>query len=193
MIATKKVLLGAIATVVFASACTTVTVPSIPPIPTLPPINIPSLPPINIPSLPPINIPSIPPIDIPSGLIPTPVPAGDSTCRFVTAEEMAAIFGGPVNLVPGDTGDCTITPSTGSIGIVMRIGQGETLQVAKLIASTNGQDLTVAGLPAWYGEFLGGILYVERNGNSLVLQAPLDNAAKDKLVAIANAAVPRWQ
>ena len=69
MVAFRRILVAALATVLFAGACTSINIPTIPPI-NVPPINLPSIPPINIPGF------TIPPIVIPSGIdIP---PIGDT-------------------------------------------------------------------------------------------------------------------
>ena len=96
-----------------------------------------------------------------------------------------------VTIEPGETGDCTITPPDSFIPLVMRYGTSETIATGKLITS-NGQDLTIGGSPAYYGEFAGGILYVEKGGQTLVLQAPLSTELKDKLIAVANVAITRF-
>jgi hypothetical protein len=173
MVSFRRALMAGVATLLVATACTSVTIPS------FPPVNIPSF--------------SIPSFSIPSFSIPSIVPGGQgAACSLVTQDEAAGVYGGPVTLTSGTDNTCTITSNSDALkSVVIRTGTGETIATAKLITS-NGQDLTVAGLPAYYGELLGGILYVEKNGQDLVLQAPLNTQFKDQLVALATIAVSRW-
>jgi hypothetical protein len=90
--------------------------------------------------------------------------------------------------------ECTYGSSNIFPIFVVRFGcQGESIEVAKMITS-EGRDLTIAGLPAYYGEPLGGILYVERGGDTLVIQAPLqaDDPLPAQMEAIAELAISRW-
>lgn len=58
--------------------------------------------------------------------------------------------------------------------MVLRHDSGETIQAGKLITA-NGRDLTIAGNPAYYGEFAGSLLYIEKGGGRpLVVQAIWD-------------------
>jgi hypothetical protein len=52
--------------------------------------------------------------------------------------------------------------------------------------------VSIAGLPANYGEFMGGILYIQKGDRMLVLQAPLNDEMKDKLIAVGNLVAPRY-
>ena len=90
-----------------------------------------------------------------------------------------------------DDGTCNVTPADSFIPIVIRYGENESIEAAKLIVE-NGEDLTIGGNPAYYGEFMGGILYIEKGGQTLVLQAPLSNEDKDKLISVANVAITRF-
>ena len=149
---------------------------------TIRPIVIPSF------SIPSIQLPpgfTIPPIAIPS------VDPAQSACRLITADEAASVLGGPVTVTPDPDGSCTFLPTGTFFPIVVRSGTDESIATAKMILS-NGVDLTVGGAPAYYGELMGGILYIEKGGQTLVLQAALSNDMKDKLVALANIAITRF-
>lgn len=177
MTAIRRAVLAGVATIVFATACTSITIPSIPPIPSLPP-----MPSFAIPSF------ELPSFDIPS----SPVAPGNSLCSLATAQELAPALGAAtVTMTPDDTGQCTVTPSGELVGIIIRNGQGETIEAAKMITS-NGQDVVIAGLPAYYGELLGGILYIQKGDRMLVLQAPLNTDLKDELIAVGNIVAPRF-
>ena len=55
--------------------------------------------------------------------------------------------------------------------VTLRFDSGESIATGKMIASTNGQDLTIGGYPAYYGEFMGSLMWIEKNGRTLTLQA----------------------
>jgi hypothetical protein len=157
----------------------------------IPPINIPTIPPINIPSnLLPSNLPTMPPIEIPSNLLPSVDPS-NSACTLVTADEMAAVFGGAVTMTADESGSCQITPPNEFIPITLRRGVNESLDVARQILDDE-VELTVGGNPAVYGNFVGDILYVDKGGQVLVIQAALQEGVQDKLVGIAEAALQRF-
>jgi hypothetical protein len=148
---------------------------------TLPPIVIPSF------SIPSLQLPpglTIPPIVIPS------VDPAQSACRLITAAEAAGVLGGTVTTNADPAGGCTLIPSEG-FPIVIRSGTSETIATAKMITS-NGQDLSIGGAPAYYGELMGGLLYIEKGGQTLVFQAALSTDSKDKLIALANIAITRF-
>lgn len=202
MTAIRRTVLVGVATIIFAAACTSITLPSVPPIPSLPPapsIEIPSfdIPSMEIPSLalPSIEIPSfdVPSIVIPSLDVPSsPIAPGNSLCALATPEELAPAMGtATVTMTPDQAGQCTVTPAGELIGVIIRNGEGETIEAAKMI-TTNGQDLTIGGSPAYYGELMGGILYIQKGDRVLVLQAPLANDLKDELIAVGNIVAPRF-
>lgn len=161
MIAVRRAVVGALAVVALAVACTNITVPT------------------------------IPPIELPSTDVGSQAPISGSACDLVTQDELTQIFGGAPTVSAESDGSCSITPPNQFVPMVLRYGEGESIAAGKLVAG-NGQDLTVGGYPAYYGELFGGILYVEKNGQTLVAQAPLNNDAKDTLVAIATAAIARF-
>ncbi|HUP82732.1 MAG TPA: hypothetical protein VM284_00905, partial [Candidatus Limnocylindria bacterium] len=88
-------------------------------------------------------------------------------------------------------GTCNVTGADSIIPIVIRYGENESISAAKLVID-NGEDLTIAGNPAYYGELMGGILYIEKAGQTLVLQAPLSTESKDALIAAATVAMARF-
>jgi hypothetical protein len=84
-----------------------------------------------------------------------------------------------------------VTGPDSIIPIVIRYGEDESIAAAKLVTE-NGVDLTIAGNPAYYGELMGGILYIEKAGQTLVLQAPLSTELKDALIAAGTVAITRF-
>jgi hypothetical protein len=120
-------------------------------------------------------------------------PSESRACQLVSAEEMAGIIGQPMTITDVEESSCTYTAESLFPIFVLRIGTGETIDAAKMITE-NGRDLTIGGLPAYYGEFMGGILYVQRGSDSLVVQAPLqaDDPIPAQIQAIAELAVTRW-
>ena len=184
MTAIRRTVLAGLATIIVAAACTSISIGSPAPSITIPSFAIPSF------AIPSFAIPSfaIPSLDVPS----SPVPPGNSLCALATPEELAPAMGtATVTMTPDQAGQCTVTPAGELIGVIIRNGQGETIEAAKMITS-NGQDLAVGGSPAYYGELMGGILYIQKGDRVLVLQAPLATDLKDELIAVANIVAPRF-
>ena len=67
--------------------------------------------------------------------------------------------------------------------IILRTGDNETIAVGKMIATTNGQDLTIGGFPAYYGEFMGSLMWIEKNGRTLDAAGPVWSETGDAAVA----------
>lgn len=122
---------------------------------------------------------------------PGTVAPGTSACALVTQADADAAFGAGATIEAQDDGSCNVTPADSFIPIVIRYGDGESIATAKLITE-NGQDLTIGGSPAYYGELMGGILYIEKGGQTLVLQAPLSTESKDVMIALANLIITRF-
>ena len=129
------------------------------------------------------------------GATPTTAPgtavAGRNACLLITQLEADASFEGATTITTQDDGSCEITPPDSFIPVIIRYGEDESIAAAKLIVE-NGEDFTILGNPAYYGEFMGGILYIEKGGQTLVLQSPLSTEMRDQLVTIANAAIARF-
>jgi hypothetical protein len=157
---------------------------------TAPPIVVPSVPPINLPSIPPINLPSLPPFDIPSGLL----PGGTGKCDFITPQEVGAIFGTTPTVIDDSSGACTF--SMGIPTVVVSIESGTDLASSKLFLGNTAKDVTVGGLPAVTGVFIGQpTVHVQRGSDQLQVLGVLtgsDDATIAKLVQVANIAVTRW-
>ena len=64
---------------------------------------------ISIPSIPPI--PSFPPIVLPSGgtLPPGVIPSASGTCGFMTSEEISSLWGGPATLTVSESDALFVT------------------------------------------------------------------------------------
>jgi len=122
------------------------------------------------------------------------VDAGSSrACALVTPEEVSQITGSQMSITAATANECTYGSAEIFPIFVLRFGFGETIEAAKMIIS-NGRDLTISGLPAFYGELMGGILYVERGSDTLVVQAPLqaEGDIASQMERIAELAVSRW-
>ena len=120
-----------------------------------------------------------------------PAVIGQPACALVTQGEMDAVFGGTATIEQSEDGTCSVTGPDSLIPIVIRYGENESISAAKMVVD-NGEDLTVAGNPAYYGELMGGILYIEKGGQTLVLQAPLSTESKELLIGAGFAAIARF-
>jgi hypothetical protein len=116
---------------------------------------------------------------------------GQGACHLVTQAEMDTVFGGTVTIVEEEDGGCNVTPPNSFIPVNIRYGVDESIAVARDIVD-NDEDLTIGGNPALYGELFGGILYVEKGGQTLVLQSPLSTELRDKMIAVAEIAITRF-
>jgi hypothetical protein len=116
---------------------------------------------------------------------------GGSACRLVTQADADAALGAGATIAEEEDGSCNVTPAESIIPIVIRYGVNEDIATAKMIVD-NGEDLTIGGSPAYYGELMGGILYIAKGGQTLVLQAPLSTESKDEMVALANLIITRF-
>ena len=122
---------------------------------------------------------------------PGTVVPGQDACALVTQVEMDAVFGGTTTIEKQDDGACNVTGPDSIIPIVIRYGVDESIAAAKLVID-DGEDLTINGNPAYYGELMGGILYIEKTGQTLVLQAPLSTESKDLLIEVGTVAITRF-
>ncbi len=179
------------AAVLVAAACTSITIPGQSPGATIPPINLPSfqIPSFQLPS----NLPSLPPIGIP-----TVAPGGDTTgmCALVTEAEMSSIMGAQMSVSESSTSQCTWTSPSFLPTVILRTGDNETIAIGKMIATTNGQDLTIGGFPAYYGELMGSLMWIDKSGRTLAIQVPVwsesGDAAVQKLSQIGTLAIGRF-
>ena len=144
---------------IVALACSSVTVPTA--APTGAPITTPTT---ELPPTPTIELPPTPPINGPS------VAPGGGFCALVTEAEMSAIVGSSMSVSSNDSSGCFYNPPSFVPTIVIRSSPDETIEIGKLI-TTNGRDLTIGGNRAYYGEFSGALLYIEKGGRTLVIQA----------------------
>lgn len=150
---------------------------------------------ITIPSIPPI--PSFPPIILPSGetLPPGVIPSASGTCALVSSDEISSAMGSPATLTSADGGDCTFTFSNFAT-VVVSVESGSDLTGARFIMGNTAQDLQVAGLPAVSGQIFGlPAVYVQRGTQQLSVLGFLAGndvaASTAKLVQIASIAVTR--
>ena len=188
MVAFRRILVAALATVLFAGACTSINLPTIPPI-NVPPINLPSIPPINIPGF------TIPPIVIPGLSIP-PIGGEPSTtpCQLVTAAEVTQIMGGQVTDQSNSGTDCAfILPNFSAVSV--QTTTDTDLSGVQLLMGQTAQQSTIGGLPALSGAIFGqSALYVQKGGTQLQVLGILtgtDPTTAAKLQQIATIAVGR--
>ncbi|MEP7158570.1 MAG: hypothetical protein ABI797_04025 [Chloroflexota bacterium] len=170
----KAVVIGALAS--FALACTGgITIPSIPAIPSFPPI---------FPSG-----GSFPPIDLPSAN-----PSVVNAVCLVTGPEVGQIMGSTATVNSSQDGCSYTFPNFSTLTIT--IDSGTDLQSAHFLLGTTARDITVGGLPAVSGVFVGQpAVYVQKGANVLQLQGILtgsDDATIAKIVQVAELAVSRW-
>ncbi len=177
------------AAVLLAAACTSITVPS-----NIPSFTVPS----NMPSFQlPSNLPIPSDFSIPPITIPTVQPGGATSggCALVTEAEMTSIMGQQMTATSSSPTECTWTSPSVLPTVTLRFDSGESIATGKLIASTNGQDLTIGGYPAYYGEFMGSLMWIEKNGRTLTLQAIWSETgapAVEKLSQIGTIAIGRF-
>jgi len=147
-------LLLPVSTLILAVACTSIT-PGTSPGATIPPVS------------------SFVPSSIPPAGIPTVAPGGATSgaCALITEAEMSSIVGAPMSVTSSEATECTWSPPAVLPTVVVRYESGESIQDGKLIAQGNGRDLTIGGNPAYYGEFAGSLLWIEKGGRTLVVQA----------------------
>ncbi|HUP82558.1 MAG TPA: hypothetical protein VM284_00005, partial [Candidatus Limnocylindria bacterium] len=79
-----------------------------------------------------------------------PVVPGQAACALITQAEMDIVFGGAATIEQQEDGTCNVTGADSIIPIVIRYGENESISAAKLVID-NGEDLTIAGNPAYYG------------------------------------------
>jgi hypothetical protein len=178
------------ATLLIAGACTSVTIPSIPP------INIPSIPPINLPSGG-VTIPTFPPIINPSGGINLPgvsIPPGTAACTLVTAAEVTSALGTSVTDTSDNPTDCSfITPNFVTISVQSTTDTD--MQGIQFLLGQTAQQINVGGFPGLAGSVLGQpAVYVQKPASQLQVLSILggsDTTILTKLQAIAAIAVTR--
>lgn len=122
---------------------------------------------------------TIPPIVLPSGLPtlpplpdigPTPVNGLSPACQYVSEAEMTSLLGEAMTVSSSAGTQCTWSTGDFSPSVVIRYGTAETIANAKLVAP-NGRDLTIGGNPAYFTDFAGALLYMEKAGRTFVVQA----------------------
>lgn len=159
----------------------------------------------------PTNAPTMAPTDEPTTALPTP-PDGEETlppdggetlppdpnagaCRLLTPQEVGTAMGATdVTVLSATDIDCTYVSGIGIPSITIRFDSGETLDAARMILD-QPEDITVAGNPAVFGEFMGSLLYVQEGDQVLVFQAIWDmerEPAKAALTTLAEAALARF-
>ena len=180
MIAIRRALVASVATLVLAGACTSISVP------TIPPIGLPgaSIPPINIPGL------TIPPINIPGFSI----PPGTAQCALITGAEIGQVMGGPYTDTSDSTTNCSFV-ATNFTSISVEATSDTDLTGIQFLLGSSAQQSTVGGFPALSGVVLGQpAVYVQKSTGQLQVLGILtgsDPATIAKLQQIATVAVGR--
>jgi len=110
---------------------------------------------------------------------------------------MSAIFGEAMSVTGSEGGACTWSAASMLPSIVYRVDSGEDIASAKAASEMlgyEGSDTQVAGNPAFYAKLMGAILYVEKGGHTLVVQAPLmeDDPIQAQVTQVAEAILARW-
>jgi hypothetical protein len=148
-------------------------------------------------TIPPINIPSLPPFQLPSGGINIPGTSVDPSafCRVITPAEVGTIMGATPSITEGTVESCTYTFPNFST-IVVSTSANQDLQTSKFLFGNSAKDITVNGLPAVSGSFIGQpAVHVQRGTDQLQVLGILtgaDEATINKLVQIATIAGSRW-
>ncbi len=180
MIALRRILVAGVATLLLAGACTS--------------INLPSIPPINVPgaTIPAINVPgfTLPAINIPGFSL----PPGAAACTLVTSAEASQILGAQVTDQSDDPTNCTfLLPNFTAVSVTAN--SDTDLGGSQAIMGTTAQQSTIAGFPALSGAIFGQpVVYVQKpSGQIQVLGVLLgsDAATITKLQQLAAIAVGR--
>ncbi len=138
----------------------------------------------------------IPTFDIASFVLPTVQPGGNTSgaCALVSEAEMGALLGATMTVASRDETECTWTSPSVLPSVIIRYESGDSIANGKLISS-NGRDLTIGGFPAYYGEFASSLLWIEKGGRTLVVQAiwsETGDAAVQKISALGTTAIGRF-
>lgn len=138
---------------------------------------------------------ALPTPTLPDGETPPP-DANAGACRLLTAAEVGQVIGeADVTVQSGNSTECSYAAGFGIPSVTVRFDSGESLDAARMIL-TEPEDISVAGNPAVFGEFMGHLLYVQEGDRVLVFQAIWGEedraAAKAKLSALAETALPRF-
>ncbi len=78
--------------------------------------------------------------------------------------------------------------------VVIRFGFGQTLDDARAILS-DGRELTILDSPAYYGQLAGSVVYIERGGETIVIQAIWGFEGEESVTRVSQigeAALARW-
>lgn len=104
-------------------------------------------------------------------------------------------MGATATLTDATDGDCTFTFSNFS-SVNISAEYNTDLQSTRFLFGTTAKDITVGGLPAIQGVFIGQpAIYVQKSANQLQVLGILtgsDDATIAKLFQIATLAVSRW-
>lgn len=162
------------------AACAGATVPGTSPGVSIPPIVLPS------------GIPTLPPL--PDIGLPTPVNGQSPACQYVSEAEMTSLIGEAMTVSSSAGSQCTWSAADLSPNVIIRYGTAETIANGKLFAP-NGRDLTIGGNPAYFSDITGALLFIEKSGRPLVVQAiwSLEGDAEvQKISQIGELAVSRF-
>ena len=146
----------------------------------------------------PSSVPTFPPIDVPSGFGTRPpgvLPSARGSCGFVSAAEVGSFMGSTATLTDTTDGDCNFTMSNFST-VNISVESGSDLQTSHMLLGETAKDITIGGLPAVSGVFIGQpVVHIQKGANQLQILGILtgnDDATIAKLVQVATLAVGRW-
>ncbi len=121
-----------------------------------------------------------------AGGLPTTAAAGGGDCALISAAKVTSIVGSTMTVQDSKPDNCTFlgdfTSQSGFGGLNVRTGSGETISAAKTVWG-GGQDLTVAGHPAYWAPGVTALYVDLGGGNSMVVQIVGGDATKDLDVA----------
>ena len=184
MVAFRRIILAAVATLLVAGACTSVGT-----VPTIPPINVPGF---TIPAIVPGF--TIPPIVLPPGVSIPPVGNSTTPCTLITAAEVGQIFGTAVTDQSDAPTDCSFMVTLTSVVTVQSTTDTDFSGLQFMLGNTAVQS-TIAGYPAETGTFIGqGLVYVQKPTGQIQVLGILtgtDPATMTKLQQVAAVAVTR--
>ena len=107
---------------------------------------------------------------------------------------MSGLIGLTMTVYTNSGSQCSWVAPTVSPSVIIRYDSGESIASARLI-TTNGRDLVIGGYPAYYAEFAGSLLYIEKGGRVLVVQTVWSLTGDEgvqKVSQLATLAVSRW-
>jgi hypothetical protein len=142
-------------------------------------------------------IPSIPPVVLPSGLsvpsfvLPSGILPGGAQCTLITLAEFQTAWGSSATEASTSATDCSFIPANTIVPIGISTTGGPSIPGVKVVNAA-GEDLNIAGNPAYFVNVAGESVYVDKGSSTLLVLATLQQGVRDKLIAVANIAATRF-